>query len=78
MAAALDSTSSPLHNSDMRDSHEYIQKQVRVGRGVSKHLQGGVEEDLVETRLTEASSIICYDFAHPTYLETYCVLMRVS
>ena len=41
--------------------------------GLGRFLQGRAAEGLVETRLTEASSIACYDFVHPTYLETICV-----
>jgi len=46
--------------------------------GVNGFLQGRVAGDLVETRLTEACSIVCYNSAHPTHLETLCVLLDVS
>ena len=49
-----------LHSSDLRDSHEYIRKQV-----------------LGEQIFTGHNSRR-FDCTLPTYLETICVLMRVS
>ena len=57
-------------NSDIRDANKYTTKQVWVEWiFIRQSIAGG----FVETRLTEASSIVCYDSAHPTYLETICV-----
>ena len=33
---------------------------------------------LIKTWLTEVSSIIWFDFAHPPYLETFCVHTDVA
>ena len=33
---------------------------------------------LVETRLTKACIIVCYDYVHPKYLETDCVHSDVT
>ena len=58
-------------NSDMRDYHEYTQKQVGV-----EQILAGV---LVKTRLTKAASFVCYyDSNHPTYLEPICLRNNVA
>ena len=59
------------HNTDLRDSHEYIQKEVWGAQIFTSWSSNRF--DLVDTRLTEASNIVFYDSAHPTYLETICV-----
>ena len=69
---------SPLlpHNSDLRDSHEYLQKQVWGAQNCTRKnsRRFGVER----IRLTKASVAVCFDSAHPTYLETICVLSYVA
>ena len=70
------------HNSEMRDSHEYwvrvltdIEQSILMSTHrnkcrVSRVLQGRVSGGLVRSRLTPVSSIVCFDFIHPTYLCT--------
>ena len=60
------------HNSDLRDSHEYLQKQVWGAQNCTR--QSSRRFGLERTRLTEASITVCFDSEHPTYLETLCVL----
>ena len=46
---------------------------------MSGFLKGREAEDLAETRLKKASSIVCYDSsAQSTYLETICVRTNVA
>ena len=55
-----------LHNSDFRDSPEYIQKQVWDERIFTR--QSSSRLDLVKTRLVEACSMVCYDSTHTKYI----------
>ena len=64
------------HNIDLRDSREYTKKQVWGEHIFTRQSSRGF--DLVETRRIEASSIVYYDSAHTTYLETICVLSYVA
>ena len=64
------------HNSDLRDFHKYIHKQVWGAQIFTR--QSSRRFGLVRTWLTEACSIVFYDSAHPTYLETICVLSYVA
>ena len=50
------------HNADLRDSSESTQKQAWI----EQILKGKEPKGLVEFRLTEASSIVCFDSTHPT------------
>ena len=59
------------HNSDLRDFHEYLQKQVWGAQNCTR--QSSRIFGLERTRLTEASVAVCFDSAHPTYFETICV-----
>ena len=60
-----------LHNSDLRDYHEYIQKQVWDEQIFTR--QRSMRFDLVETMLPEACSIVHYDSTQPQYLVTNCI-----
>ena len=60
------------HISDMRDSHEYTYRS--KCDGVSRFLQDRVAEN----QLTEAFSIVYFDFEHFTYLGSIYVLMDVA
>ena len=63
---SLFSTSPLLHKSDLRDSHEYFEKQkwgTRICNSLSRN-----RFDLVRTRLTEAFIIVGYDSARSTYI----------
>ena len=62
------------HNSDLRDSHEYIQNQVWGDRVCTRQHSGS----FVETRLMGTSSFASFDSVHPTYLKTICVLTTVA
>ena len=62
-----------LHNSDLRDSREYFQKQVWGAQNCTR--QSSRRFGLLRNRLTEVSVAVCFDSAHPTYyLGTICVL----
>ena len=58
---------SPDHNSDLRDSHECLEKQVWVAwiltRQSSRRRLG-----LERTKLTAVSVTVCFNSAHPTYI----------
>ena len=64
------------HNSDLRDSLEYLEKQM-WGALICKRLSSS-RFDLVRTRLTEACRFVYNDSAHTTYLETICVPSDVA
>ena len=49
--------SNNLHNSDLRDSHEYIQKQ--VGGELIRTRHSGRMFELIAIRLTDTSGIVC-------------------
>ena len=74
---SLFSTSPLLHNSDLRDSHKYFEKQkwgTRICNSLSRN-----RFDLVRPRLTEAFSLSAMILLDPhTYLETICVLSDVA
>ena len=53
------------HNSDLRDFHKYIHKQVWGAQIFTR--QSSRRFGLVRTWLTEACSIVFYDSAHTTY-----------
>ena len=72
----LSSSGAPVHNSDLRDSHEHIKKQV-LGAWIFIE-QSRRRFDLGRTRLTVGSSLVCYDSAHNTDLKTICVLSDVA
>ena len=59
------------HDSDFRDSHEYLQKQVWGAQNCTR--LSSRRFGLERTKLTEASVAVCFDSAHPTYFETICV-----
>ena len=46
--------------------------------GVRRIVQSSRRFGLERTRLTEASVAVCFNSAHPTYLETICVLSYVA
>ena len=53
------------HNSDMRDSHEYTTQESNCeASGFSNRKSS---RRFAETRLLEASIIVCYDSAHPNF-----------
>ena len=54
----------------------YLQKQVWGAQNCTR--QSSRIFGLERTRLTEASVAVCFDSAHPTYLETICVLSNVA
>ena len=64
------------HNSDLRDFHEYLQKEVWGAQNCTR--QSSRRFGLERTRLTEASVAVCFDSAHTTYFETICVLYYVA
>ena len=68
------------HNSDMRDSHECIQRQVWGEKIITRQSSRTIIRrfDLVETRLEEACSVVQCDSSQPTYLEIICVRTDVA
>ena len=69
-------TFSGVHNSDLRDSQEYIKKQLHGERFLRK--LSSLRFKLVRIRLIEGSSFVSFYSAHPTYKETVCLLSRMS
>ena len=57
---------SPDHNSDLRDSHECLEKQVWVAWILTR--QSSRRLGLERTKLTAVSVTVCFNSAHPTYI----------
>ena len=55
-----------LHNSDMRDSHEYIQTYIQRQTGIIRASEAGdmVFKNKADRKLV---AFVFYDSAHPTY-----------
>ena len=68
-------TFSGVHNSDVRDSREYIEKQVLGERFLKRH--NSFKFELVRNRLIEGSSFVSFDSAHPNIEKQY-VYSRMS
>ena len=66
------------HTSDLKGSRECICTTTKFSEGILKGRF--LAEGLIETRLTEASSVVCYDSTYPTiiYVGTICVHSDVA